>query len=113
MQGITQIIEPDAMSQLRIDQAHHMAPRRKRARLILDPGGARNFRDQVAGNKIANLTEDPELRTGWGHFELIHPCRVAGANKKFQPFSSNPLGWLCLTFILTFQVHSHLVLKKC
>jgi len=25
---------------------------------------------------------------------LIHPCRVAGANKKRQPFLSIPVGWL-------------------
>jgi hypothetical protein len=39
--------------------------------------------------------QDAELGTGWGYFEFIHPCRVAGARKKFQPFFSNPLGRLC------------------
>jgi hypothetical protein len=48
----------------------------------------------VLGNKIANLSQDAELGAGWGNFELIHPCRVAGTNKKFQPISSNPLGRL-------------------
>jgi hypothetical protein len=38
--------------------------------------------------------QDAELGTGWGYFEFIHPCRVAGARKKFQPFFSNPLGRL-------------------
>jgi len=82
------------MGQLRIAQAHHMAPRAERARLILRPGGPCNFRDQVLGNKIANLSQDAELGAGWGYFEFIHPCRVAGARKKFQPISSNPLGRL-------------------
>src|SRR5258708_23962489 len=75
------------MGQLCIAQAHHMAPRRERARLILRPGGPRNFGDQVLGNKIANLLQDAELGAGWGYFEFIHPCRVAGARKSSSPFS--------------------------
>src|SRR5947207_7558853 len=82
------------MGQLRIAQAHHVAPRAERAGLVLRPGGARNFRDQVQGNKIANLSQDAELGAGWGYFEFIHPCRVAGARKKFQPISSISLGRL-------------------
>ena len=31
---------------------------------------------------------------GWGYSECIHLRRTAGAHKKFQPFSSNPLGLL-------------------
>ncbi len=94
LEGITQVIQADAMAQLRIAQAHHVAPRCERARLILRPGGPRNFGDQVLGNKIANLAQDAELGAGWGYFEFIHPCRVAGAHKKFQPIFSNPLGRL-------------------
>ena len=71
-----------------------MAPMGERARLILRPSGPRNFRDQVLGNKIANLSQDAELGAGWGYFEFIHPCRVAGARKKFQPISSHHLGRL-------------------
>src|SRR5258708_5479348 len=94
LEGITQVIQANTMGQLCIAQAHHMAPRRERARLILRPGGPRNFGDQVLGNKIANLLQDAELGAGWGYFEFIHPCRVAGARKKFQPIFSNPLGRL-------------------
>jgi hypothetical protein len=43
-------------------------------------------------NVIANLAQDVDLGAGWNPFELIHPCRVAGANKKFQPIFSNPVG---------------------
>jgi len=94
LQGITQVIQANAMGQFRIAQAHHMAPMGERARLILRPSGPRNFRDQVLGNKIANLSQDAELGAGWGYFEFIHPCRVAGARKKFQPISSHHLGRL-------------------
>ncbi len=35
------------------------------------------------------------LLRGWNDFELIHLCIVAGANKKFRPLFSIPVGWLC------------------
>jgi len=71
-----------------------MAPRRKAARLTLGASGPRNLRHQEGRNVIANLAQDAELGTGWSFFELIHPCRVAGANKRLQPFLSNRVGWL-------------------
>jgi hypothetical protein len=87
-----------------------MAPRLKAARLGLGSRGTRNLGDGVRRNKIANLAQDAELGTGWSFFELIHPCRVAGANKKLQPFLSNPMGWLCFIFpvsrALTRRGHS-------
>jgi hypothetical protein len=45
-------------------------------------------------NVIANRAQDVESGPGWNNFELIHLCRVAGANKKFQPILSTPVGWL-------------------
>lgn len=93
LQGITQIIQADAMSQLGIGQTHHMAPGLEGARLILHPGCPRNFGNQMLRNIIANLTQDAALGPGWRHFEFIHPCRVAGERKKFQPILSNPVGW--------------------
>ena len=45
-------------------------------------------------NEVANLPQAVELGAGWGHFEFIHPCRVAGARKKIQPIFSNPVGRL-------------------
>jgi hypothetical protein len=93
-QRIAQVIETDAMSQLGIDQANYMAPRREAARLILGASGPSDFGNRVRRNKIANLAQHVALGAGWTLFELIHPCRVAGANKKLQPFLSNPVGWL-------------------
>jgi hypothetical protein len=98
MQRITQVIQSDAMGQLAIEQTHHMAPRLKAAGLVLGSGRARDLGHLVRRNKIANLAQNAELGTGWGYFELIHPCRVAGANKKLQPFLSYPEGWLCSHF---------------
>src|SRR5262249_18424840 len=100
LQRIAQIIQPDAMAQLGVDQANDMTPRLERARFILCPGGARNFGNEVLRNKIANLAQHVELAAGWNDFELIHPCRVAGANKNFQPFFSTAVGWLWSKYIL-------------
>jgi hypothetical protein len=94
LQGVAQVIQAEAVAKLPVKQADHMAPRRKSARLTLGPGGARNLRHQKRRNVIANLAQDGELGTGWSYFVLIHPCRVAGATKKLQPFLSNPVGWL-------------------
>src|SRR5664280_311095 len=94
LQRITQIIQADAMAQLPVEQAHDMAPGVERPRLILrsrDPGNLGYFMHR---NVIANLPQDVDLGAGWNPFELIHPCRVAGANKKFQPIFSNPVRWL-------------------
>jgi hypothetical protein len=53
--------------------------------------GTGDFGYFVRRNVIAVLAQDVELGPGWNLFELIHPCRVAGANKKFQPPFSNPV----------------------
>jgi hypothetical protein len=43
---------------------------------------------------IGSIAGNGELGVGWSHFVLIHPCRVAGATEKLQPFLSNLVGWL-------------------
>ena len=94
LQRITQIIQAKAVAELVVEQAHHMTPRRKAARLILGSRGPRYLRHKERRNIIANLAQDGEIGTGWTYFDLVHPRRVAGANKKLQPFLSKPVGWL-------------------
>jgi hypothetical protein len=36
--------------------------------------------------------QDTDLGAGWGNFGFIHPCRVAGESKLFQPISSISYG---------------------
>jgi hypothetical protein len=49
----------------------------------------------VSGQKlITNLVQDAELGSGWSAFEFIHPGRLAGDQKKFQPVFSKPRGRL-------------------
>ena len=105
LQGIAQIIQAKAVAELAVEQAHHMAPRRKAARLILGSRDPRNFWQKKRRNIIANLAQDGELGMGWSYFDLVHPCRVAGANKKLQPFLSKPVRWLCLFYSFPFSYH--------
>jgi hypothetical protein len=94
LQGVTQIVEANAMSQLPVEQTDHMTPRVERARLGFRSREASDFGLFMQRNVIANLAQDVESGSGWSNFELIHPCRVEGANKKFQPILSNPVGRL-------------------
>ena len=80
-----------AMGQLPVEQADHMAPMVERPRLGLRSRGAGNSGYFMHRNVIANLALDVESGPGWNNFELIHPCRVARANKTFQPILSNPV----------------------
>jgi hypothetical protein len=86
LQRITQVIEADAMGQLRIAQAHHMTPGCERARLVLRPGGPRNLRDHLLRNKIENLPQDAELESCWVERFIFHPCLVAGPKRRPNTF---------------------------
>jgi hypothetical protein len=88
LEGIAQVIKPDAMGQLGIDQTHHMAPRLKGARQILRSGNPRDFGNLVWGNKIANLAQDVERRPCWVDRFIFHPCLVAGPKRQPNTFLS-------------------------
>lgn len=53
------------MGQLREEQAHHVAPRGERARLLVDPVLAREFGDEVRRDELAYLREHGQLGPGW------------------------------------------------
>ena len=87
LQGITQVIQADALGQLRVAQTHHMTLDGKRARLILRPGCPRHFEDQVLGNKMANLAEDVRFGACWAGRFIFHPSFVAGLKSRPSFFS--------------------------
>lgn len=62
---VANVVEAQAMSQLRIDQGNHVAPWTITAGLLVDAGRPSDLRDQVGRNQIANLLEDAELATRW------------------------------------------------
>ena len=94
-QGVAHIVKADGVGQVRIDQADQMALGRKRPRLFVYTGLARQPRHQIRRNQIANLPQHSKLAAAWcGCF--IHPCRVAGQSSHAKPFSLPAMGWLWL-----------------
>jgi hypothetical protein len=78
LQGVADIVEANAMAQLRRQQSHDMTPRPERARFLFHPSLASYLRDFMRWNKIANLAQNVELRPRWLVDFVFHPCRVAG-----------------------------------
>ena len=62
---IGDIVESQGMGQLREQQAEDVAPRAESAALLLDPMLARQTRDQVGRNEVAELVEHAEPVPGW------------------------------------------------
>ena len=94
LQSVAQVIQAKAVAELSVEQAYHMAPRGKGARLALGTRRPRNLRHQKRRNVIANLAQDGELGAGWNYFVLIQDCRVAGVIQNLQFFLSISAGWL-------------------
>jgi hypothetical protein len=81
------------MSQLRAQQAHGVAPRTERARLIFYASLPCYLGDFVFWNKIANLAQDVELASCWFD-RVFHACRVAGLYGQANTFLRFSVGWL-------------------
>ena len=60
-QSIANVVEPKTMGQLRKEQREHVTPGCVGARLLLDASLSRQFRNQVIGNVVANLTQNRQL----------------------------------------------------
>ena len=66
------------MRQLGIQQTDHMTPGTEGAGFFFNPGFARQLRNQVRRNPLAELTQNRDFRTAWLTFLFFHPCLVAG-----------------------------------
>ena len=94
-EGITHVVESDAMGQLRIQQRDDMTPRAERPNFLLYARFPRQLRNQKVGNEVAYLPKQIQFRRSWNAFVFFfHPCRVAGLNRSFQLFLQIPMGWL-------------------
>ena len=85
LQGITHVIQANAMGQLRIAQAHHMAPRAEGPCLLLHACLSGQVRDPMGWNIVAELTENCEFRRGW-KFGFFHDLSCDRSSSDFQPF---------------------------
>jgi hypothetical protein len=100
-QRVTNIIEPQSMSELGEEQANHMTPGREGSHSILPTGGAAQLGNQMRRNIIAKLPQNGKLAGGW--FDRLsfinHPCRVAWPKVSSQPFFAFSVGRLCLFYL--------------
>lgn len=64
-QSVADIIEPDGVGELRVEQAHQMAPGGKRARLPVHARRPRQLRHQMRRNEIANLPQHRKFVSAW------------------------------------------------
>ena len=71
-QGITQIVQPDAMGKLAIQQADHVAPRSKRTTLFIHPILGGQAANHPHRDKLAKLIEDDRTVLGW-FWWFFHP----------------------------------------
>ena len=86
-QAVADVIEPDGVGELRVEQRDDLAPRTEGTGLGLDAVLAGQCGDEMIGNEIAELAQEREFGTGWLRaFGIIHPCRVAGDLASANPF---------------------------
>ena len=64
-QSVTQIIEPDAMGELAIQQTDYVAPWRKRPALLVNPILLCQRADHSHRDELAKLIEDGTTVLGW------------------------------------------------
>ena len=74
-QGITDVVEPDGVGQLRVEQRDDVAPRRERAGFLIDPRRAGQLGDEEDRDVVADLAEDRILVRRWRRGSwFIHPA---------------------------------------
>jgi len=79
------------MSQLAVEQGKNVTPGGEGSGLIIDPGFASQFGDQMRRNKIANLAKEIQFGGSWT-FVFIHPLPCGRENQNIQLFFSIPMG---------------------
>jgi hypothetical protein len=99
-QAVADIVEPDGVDQLCVEQRDHMTPRRIGSRLALHSGLSGQLGHQKRRNQIANLVQDTELTLAWagsrlgsGSF-LFHPLLVEPFRLWPKHFLRQPVGCL-------------------
>ena len=96
LQTIAHIVEAHRVGELGKEHRDDMAPRRKRARLLLHARLPREPGHEMIGNEIADLAQHGELAANWrggvGLFFHTGFIAVNSAPRQFIPFPA--VGWL-------------------
>lgn len=86
-QPVTHIVQTHRVSQLGVQQTHHMTPRRKPPAPRLYPVQLRQPVHQMRRNQVAYLSQYRVRKTRWTEWLfLFHPYRVAGRSASVQHF---------------------------
>jgi hypothetical protein len=88
LQAVAEIVEPNAMAKLGVQQTYRVTPGTERARLILNASLSRYLGDGVFRNQIANLAQDVKSVACWLDCFLFHPRLVAGLDHQANTFSN-------------------------
>jgi hypothetical protein len=91
LEGVTDIVESDAMSHLGVAERDNMAPLVIGASLLIHSGLPGQLGYQVAGNIVAKLAENGEFGGGW-KFYVFHDLPCGRFSSNFQPFFLNSCG---------------------
>ena len=91
-QGVANVVEAEAVSQLGVKQTDDVAPGREIAPLFFDAGVPRQLGHQMRWNEIANLAQQGELAGGWLVSSLIIHALPCGRAQTRKPtfFISQP-----------------------
>lgn len=100
LERVAQVVQSDAMSQLRVAQTDRVTPGTERARLVLHAGLPCDPGNLVLGNEIADLTQNVKPAACWLGCFLFHPCPVAGLNGQANTFFPTACGMAVFSFDL-------------
>ena len=92
-QGIADIVQPNRVCHLSVQQRNHMAPRSECPTLVVHTEFLGQMENQMAWNQIAQLLENGVRMTCWSVVLVVfHTLRVEDFTAAFQPFLSPAMG---------------------
>ena len=84
-QSVADIVEAEGVGKLRVEQTHHMTPRREGSGAFDDPSIPRQFGRQMCRNKIAELAQKRELSRRWLALCFVFHTPPCGRDQTRKP----------------------------
>jgi hypothetical protein len=84
-QRITHIVEPDGVSQLRVEHRHDMTPRRKCSASTGNAGLSRQIWHEMGRNEVAELAKNAEIGFRWAGMNFVFHTLPHGRFKTPRP----------------------------